>query len=346
LNGWSNNMHVDSNLPRVHLFSLGGTIASINDGSSVRRGAVPKLTGEQLVAVVPRLGGTAQIESTSFRQCASGDLTIEDMVELAHAIDDILHQGAADVVVTQGTDTLEETSFALSLLVTSSRAVVVTGAMRNPTLPGADGPANLWAAVEAAVRLPATGLGCVVVFNDEIHDPRFIRKTHTSSVATFRSAVAGPIGWISEGTPRLVRIGPVQERVKIPAGSAIPKVALLTAALGEDAQILDVLPALGYAGLVFEAFGGGHSPSRIVGALERLARSMPVVLASRTGSGEILTHTYDHPGSEQDLLSRGLISAGILDGPKARVLLSLLLAGHTETSTLAATFKRISLPHN
>lgn len=293
----------------------------------------------ELAAAVPALEETAELETVAFRQTASGDLTFEDISALAEQINIQLKGGAAGAVVTQGTDTIEETSFALSLLVDSIRPVVVTGAMRNPTLPGADGPANLLAAVQVASSSVAEGLGTVVVFNDEIHAARYVRKTHTSSPSTFRSMNAGPLGWVVEGRPRIA-LRPVTNLPTIaPPTQPVPPVALLRLCLGDDARIVDQIESLGYRGLVLEAFGGGHVPARMVAPLEALSKRIPVVLASRTGAGEVLMETYGFPGSERDLLSRGLIHAGSLDGAKARVLLSFLLADSADPDTVAETFQ-------
>ncbi len=317
-------------LPKVTVLSLGGTISSTDAGGS---GVVPTLTGEDLVSDVPRLSEVAEVSAASFRQAASGELTVEDLAELAEEITRRIDDGASGAVVTQGTDTIEETAFVLDLLVHREAPVVVTGAMRNPTLPGADGPANLLAAVQVAASEAARGLGTVVVMNDEVHAARYARKLHTSSPAAFHSPTTGPVGWVSEGTPRIATFPVNRHHLPLRATTQHYDVALFKAALGDDGRLLPELESLGYAGLVVEALGGGHMPSRTVESLSSLAGKMPVVLASRTGSGEVLTRTYGFPGSETDLLDRGLVSAGPLDGLKARLLLSLLLrsgAGRVE----------------
>jgi L-asparaginase len=328
---------------RVTVFSLGGTIASTNDGPPTASGGVtPRLGAAELVQAVPQLQQVAELETVAFRQTASGDLTLPDLVALAAEITQRFEQGVDGVVVTQGTDTIEETSFALDLLVPAGRPVVVTGAMRNPTLAGPDGPANLLAAVQVAAAPGAADLGTVVVFNDEVHAARFVRKTHTSSPATFRSVTAGPLGWISEGRPRVAFRPPTLAGVPYPVpGGAVPPVALLTSVLGDDSRLIAQVESAGYAGLVLEAFGGGHVPAAVVPALEELAARMPVILASRTGGGEVLQETYGFPGSERDLLSRGLIPAGFLDGRKARILLSVLLACGHDLDGVRTAFEQV-----
>ena len=309
-------------LPRVRVFSMGGTISSVDSGG---KGVEPTLTGEALVSDVPKIAGFAEVTAVSFRQAASGELKVGDLVELAAEIEGQIDGGAAGAVVTQGTDTIEETSFVLDLLVDRDAPVVVTGAMRNPTLPGADGPANLLAAIQVAASDAARGLGTLVVLNDEIHAARFVRKTHTSSPATFRSYPAGPLGWISEDVPRVVLRPTGTHKVSLPEDAPDSPVALYHVALGDDGRLLSEIEQKGYAGLVVEAMGGGHVPSVMADTLEDLASRMPVVLASRTGGGEVLRSTYGFVGSEMDLLERGLIYAGPLDGRKARLLTTLLL---------------------
>jgi L-asparaginase len=322
-------------LPRVTVFSMGGTISSVDSGG---KGVEPTLTGEALVSDVPEIAEVADVSAVSFCQAASGELRVEDLVELAAEISGRIDGGAAGTVVTQGTDTIEETSFCLDLLVDREAPVVVTGAMRNPTLPGAEGPANLLAAIQVAASNVARELGTVVVLNDEIHAARFVRKTHTSNAATFRSDPVGPLGWISEGVPRVVVRPTGEHKVTLPEDAQDRPVALYHVALGDDGRLLSEIEEAGYAGLVVEAMGGGHVPSLMVETLEDLASKMPVVLASRTGGGEVLRATYGFIGSETDLLERGLIYAGPLDGRKARLLLTLLLMSGASKEKIKETF--------
>lgn len=323
--------------PSVVVLALGGTIA-MTKGNQV--GVLPTLTGEMLVAGVSGLGDLANIESRSFRQLPSPHLQFQDLEALAEAIRGAVATGARGIVITQGTDTIEETAFALDCLLDLDTPIVVTGAMRNPTVPGADGPANLLAAVQVAISDVARGQGCLVVMNDEIHAARFVRKTHTSSPAAFTSPLAGPVGWISEGNVRLpVRTKHVPS-IRQAADVRNARVALLTVALGDDGALIKAAVDAGFDGMVVEATGGGHVSPAIADALEEAASRMSVVLASRTGTGEILSRTYGFQGSEIDLQRRGLIRAGWLDGLKAKVLLTLLLRhGKTDRDAIVAALQ-------
>lgn len=325
-------------LPKVTVLSLGGTISSTQtEGGS---GVAPSLTGEALVEDVPEISEVAEVTADSFRQVPGSELTLEDLIELSKEIEGRIDGGALGVVVTQGTDTIEETSFVLDLLVNRDAPVVVTGAMRNPTLPGAEGPANLLASVRIAASEAARSLGAVVVMNDEVHAARFVQKTHTSNPATFRSPLAGPIGYVFEDNVRIATRPVGRRHIDLPEETQDRPVALYTVGLGDDSRLLAQVGELGYDGLIVEAFGVGHVHSVMVESLESLADEMPVVLTSRTGSGEVHRKTYGFTGSESDLLERGLINAGMLDGPKARLFLSLLLRSGASREEIAETFER------
>ena len=308
--------------PRISLISLGGTIAMTGEGA---QGVVPTLTTEAILASVPGVSEIADVETVSFRRVPGAHLVEDDVVEVASLIGSRIHGRADGVVIVQGTDTLEESAFLLDTILGVEVPVVFTGALRNPDMVGADGPANLLAALVTAASPSVRELGALVVMNDQIHSARFVRKVHASSPSAFASPLIGPIGWVSEGNVRIVA-RPVRTRSRpIPKGSRTHPVALLKATLGDDGRLVRAVRDLAFEGLVMEGFGGGHVPTGVADALEVAASMMPVVLASRTGSGEVLQRTYGFTGSEMDLLRMGLIPAGDLDGPKARLLLSVLL---------------------
>jgi L-asparaginase len=321
----------------IVVLSLGGTIAMTPDRPG--GGAVPSLDAADLIAGVPGLSDAAKLRARSFRRVPGAHLTLGDVVALAGEIDTELAAGADGVVVTQGTDTLEEVAFALDLLVRSPKPVVVTGAMRAPHLAGADGPANLLAAVNTAASPQLHGIGTVVVLGDEIHAARLVIKQHTQSPAAFASPLAGPLGWVAEGTPRIALRPAGRAELGLPPGLTPARVALVTASLGDDGGLVAAAAQGGYDGVVIEALGGGHLPAAMLGAVDAALAAMPVVLASRTQAGESLRQTYGFDGSERDLLARGVVSGGWLNGRKARVLLALLLGAPDEAHPAGERFE-------
>lgn len=330
-----------STLPRIALITYGGTIASV-----VRPGigATPSMDVGDMVKQMPELRAVAEVTSQPAKQVASPHMTLRDLLDIAAAARKAVARGSDGVVVTQGTDTMEEIAFGLDLLWSGEAPIVVTGAMRNASLAGADGPANLVAAIRVAASPAARGLGALLVMNDELHAARFARKSHTANPGTFRSAQTGPLGWLAEGEARILVRPSRRYHVAVPDDRAPPPVCLMKMSLGDDGRLLQYLPAAGFAGLVIEGFGGGHVTREVAapGVLETLIAAMPVVLASRAGSGELLRGTYGgFAGSETDLIQRGVIFAGALDGPKARILLALLLAAGADREEIHRRFTEI-----
>ncbi|MEH1130160.1 asparaginase [Micromonospora sp. CPCC 206061] len=317
------------------MLSLGGTITMTTGTSG---GVVPALSAEQLLAAIPALADMdVAIDALDFRRLPGASLGFDDLTAVIGVIRDRLGHSVDGVVVVQGTDTIEETAYLLDLHHPGPEPVVVTGAMRNPTLAGADGPANVLAAVQTAASTAARGAGCLVVLADEIHAARRVRKTHSTAGSTFQSPNGGPLGYVVEGQPRLVNALPYRPVVPDPIDGRPQRVALVTICLGDDGVLLDGLADL-VDGVVVAGFGVGHVPQHLVGKLQELVELVPVVLASRTGAGPVLADTYGFPGSERDLLARGFTGAGFLDPLKSRILLSALLAAGADRKAITSAF--------
>jgi L-asparaginase len=328
-----------SALPKISVISYGGTIASV-----VRPGvgASPSIPIEEVAKRIPGLSGIAELVFVPAKQVASPHMTMQDLLDMRVMVRNAIAQGSAGVVVTQGTDTVEEIAFGLDVLCSGAQPVVITGAMRNASMPGADGPANLAAAVRVAAAPASRGLGTVVVMNDEIHAARFVRKSHTASPAAFTSAHVGPLGWIAEGDVRILVRPSFAMHLDVPEDAVPAPVGLLKLTLGDDGRLLPYVAEAGFVGLVLEGFGGGHVTKEIAAPerLDPIVSRMPVVLASRAGNGEVLRSTYGgFIGSETDLIQRGVVFAGALDGPKARLLLSLLLMSGADRDRIDQVFR-------
>ena len=319
----------------IEIHFLGGTIgyAGATGSEAVR------LSADTLLASVPgldRLDVTLVVRAAE--PVSSASLTFAQLTGLAREATDACAAGRADaVVVVQGTDTLEESAYLLDLLWERPEPVVLTGAMRNPTLAGADGPANLLAAVSVAADPGFRDLGALVVLADEVHSARSVQKVHTTRPHAFASPDGGPLGVVVEGRPRLLQRPATRGITLHPTGALSARVPVLTVGLDEDPTVVEALADVA-DGLVVAALGGGHVPGRLVDPLAAMAERLPVVLASRIGAGRVLTSTYRAPGSETDLLGRGLIWSGFLGAAKSRVLLVAALACDADRGWLSETF--------
>lgn len=305
-------------------------------------GVTPTLTAADLASAVPELSALAQVSVTTMSRTPGASLTFENLIDAREETRRHVAAGAGGVVVTQGTDSLEETAYLLDLLWDHPEPLVVTGAMRHPRSPGADGPGNLYGSMAVAASPDARHRGCMVVFGDEIHSARSVAKIHSVRLAAFASPGTGPVGLVCEGSARFW--APAAER--LPAvvldERPPPRVALVTAVLGGTGD--DVRAALrdGVDGIVVAAMGGGHVPERMLAAIAEATALVPVAVASRTGVGPLLRSTYAFTGSELDLRRLGTLDAGGLDALKARVLLTVVLWSERDRGRQEALFRRFA----
>jgi L-asparaginase len=310
--------------PRIRYVALGGTISST---AAAGAAAVPSLAGAEIVASVPGLQGLAQIETSDLATIASFMVGAEHWIALAREIASAEAAGCDGVVVTHGTDTLEETAYVLALTVRRTLPVVLTGAARNPSLAGPDGPANLLAAFRTAVSPLARELGPVVVLDDSVHAARFATKTHTTKPSTFVSPWAGPLGELAEGRLEVWWKPAWEDYLGSIESLEWPRVELVRMTADDSGAVLAATVATRPDAIVIEGTGGGHIPPAAMPALaDALASGVPVAIASRCVSGATIESTYDVAGMGPDLTRRGAIHVGRLQGHKARLRLLVGLA--------------------
>lgn len=317
----------------VTLLATGGTISCTIDASGA---AVPTLLADDLVSSFPAVPGV-RVVPVDVARFSSWNVTVPELLELSRRVQEAL-QDSDGVVVTQGTDTLEETAYLLHLTVDSTRPVVVTGAMRNASLPSHDGPRNLQAAVLTAASHSATGRGCLVVFDDQIHLGGRVSKRHSTSLSTFVSPETGPVGAVDGSSVTFFE--PPAARPTYATATATARVPLVKMAVGLDAALLEGVLAAGLEGLVLEGSGVGHVPATWMPAIRSAVDAgVPVVLASRTGAGPVRAE-YGGPGGGHDLASAGVILAGRRTGLMARIELICALGAGLCGEELRAVFEQ------
>jgi L-asparaginase len=318
---------------RVAVLFTGGTISSVTDPAA--GGHVPTLGASELIERVPGLDAIAGLDIVDVGRRPASHFRLGDLVSLAQRVDDAL--AAPDVVgavVVQGTDTIEETSFALDLAVRSDRPVVVTGAMRAASEEGYDGPVNLRDAVTAAASPLLDGQGTVVLLDGALHPADDVVKTHASAYGTFQSPNLGPIGHVAAGKLSVARRrGP---RRRVATASAAERVHLVTVVVGMDGALLDAAVASGADGIVVAATGTGNTTPQLLAAAERaMGEGIPVALTTRCVAGRA-TGAYAFPGGGAEWFRAGALPTGYLGGPKARVALALGLGAGLDRAGLAA----------
>ena len=322
-------------MQKVIVITTGGTIAMKYDEE--KQGLVPAVSGDDLIEAVPALKHIAQVEVVEYANVPSGHVTPAMMLEIAHVADSYASQEeVAGIVVTHGTDTMEETAYMLSLACTTTKPVCITGAMRGASDMGYDGPANLLAAVRVAACPAAAGRGALLIFNDEIHAAAQVTKSHTVSCSTFTSPMWGPVGYVYFDGIVFRRASEVVE--KLPTESLTEGVELLKVYAGMDDSIYRYLAERPVRGLVVEAVGCGNVPPQVMEGIAYVrSRGIPVVLATRVPAGRVAP-VYSYLGSAGSMEPLELILAGELSGPKARLKLMLALSHTSDNKELQGLF--------
>jgi L-asparaginase len=310
----------------VLILTTGGTIASLPDPETGAKR--PAVSGEELVASVPGLAEVSDVRVEEVASESSWNLGPARMLAVARRANEALGEPDIEgVVITHGTDTLEETAFLTDLTLKRDRPAVVVGAMHSPDELSADGPRNLLNAVRVAAAPEASGAGAVVAMADEVHAARWVRKLDSGLVSAFGSPRHGPIGRVTPTSLDMPWVPPRTYTIEPPDEFA-REVALVSAYPGIDAAAIDaVVEATGAAGLVLEGSGSGNIPGTAVPGVERaLARGLAVVIATRVPGGGGGGSGYGSPGGGAQLGELGVLRAGPLSAGKARLLLMTLLA--------------------
>jgi L-asparaginase len=327
-------------LPRIAVLATGGTIAGsaadVTNTSGYKAGVVGV---DRLVEAVPALATVAQIQPEQIASVDSKDMALALWTTLAQRVNALLASDEIDgVVITHGTDTLEETAYLLHLTVKGSKPVVLTAAMRPASALSADGPLNLLNAVTVAASKAAHGQGVLVAFNNRIHSARDVVKTSTYAVDTFQSPEIGALGWVQDGRVEFQRavLRPHTVDTEFVIGDKWPGVEIVTSYAGASRITVDALVAAGVRGIVVAGTGNGSIHASMQQALADAAtQGVVVVRASRVGSG----HVMRNGAAPDDVL--GFVTAGSLNPYKARVLLMLALAaGATGGVALQKVFDR------
>lgn len=335
-------LHAVRTRPRIVVLATGGTIAGSGTApqgstSAAYRSAVVEVN--ELLAAVPGLDRLAQVCADQLFQIDSADVTDDHLLVLARRVAALCAQDDVDgVVVTHGTDTMEESAYFLHLTVPSVKPVVLTGAMRPSTALSADGPANLLHAVAVAAHASSAGRGVLVVMNEEVHSARDVAKVHAMRVDAFASP-HGALGMVVEGVPRwyraLTRPHTAASEFPIHGIATLPRVGVVA---GHGSMCAEAFEAWGTAGaraIVYQGVGAGTLPDYLRGTVQAMRqRGIHVVRCSRTGAGPVVRNA----NFDDDVA--GTVVADDQSAPRARLLAALALTRRDDAQALQQVFLR------
>ncbi|MWT74197.1 asparaginase [Escherichia coli] len=330
-------------LPKLMILATGGTIAGQTTGgdpgsTGYTSGAI---SPETLLAAVPGLDKKARLSSIQLASIGSQDMNDNIWFELARRINGLFSAGKADaIIITHGTDTLEETAFFLSLVIHHPQPVIITGAMRPATATGADGPSNILESVNAAVDRQSKGRGVLIVMNDTIQSPVWSTKSDTTGVATFQSPFSGPLGYVDAADVHYITPVPSEPRLslQLPSSPALPRVEIIYAHSNMDDVQINNAVRDGAKGIVLAGVGDGNASASALAALKAARdHGLVVVRASRSYTGAVKRNV------EVDDNSAGFVVSSGLNPAKARILTQLLLAnGKSSPEDVQAAFRSVT----
>lgn len=321
---------------KVAIVFTGGTISMTVDEKI--GAAIPTLSAEQILAMVSNIDTIADIEIVEYSEIPGPHITFDMLFEIRDIINKLeQREDITGIIVTHGTDSLEETAYFLDLTLNIRKPVIIVGAMRNSSELGYDGPANLAAAVCTAVSPQAIDRGVLVVLNNEVNTAREVTKTNTMSLNTFQS-YHGAIGIIDTSEFVLHRSG-ITPREYINTNTVKRNVFLIKSCLDMDSNMIDFCVENGANGLVIEAMGRGNVPPQIIPSIEKaISKNIPIVLVSRCPAGRVRA-SYGYFGGGKMLEDMGVIFADEIPGHKARLKLMLLLSITNDINRIKSAFK-------
>jgi L-asparaginase len=329
-------------LPVVRLIATGGTIAMKID--PVKKAPVPAISGEDLIATVPDIAKVARVEVENLSNVPSDYMDPPRWVELTRSVQTALARPeVAGVIVSHGTDTLEETAYWLDLTVASDKPIVLIGAQRNASEHDFDGPRNLLNAARVCVTPDAKGKGAMIVLNNQINAAREVTKTHTSDVETFKSGDFGFLG-VADMDRVVFSRAPMRRQHlalrPLKEGEKLPAVEIVSMYGGADGSLLRSAVANGAKGIVVQALGWGNMNIPMYEAVaETIKKGVPVVITTRVWNGRVLP-VYGFKGGGKTTQDLGAVFGDNLPAQKARILLMLALQAGVKQNDLQKLFDR------
>ena len=322
-------------MKKIAIIFNGGTISMKIDEKI--KAAVPSLSAEEIMSMIPGVEEYAEIEAYTFSSMPSPHMTLETMLKLSKFTTELVEREDIDgVVITHGTDTLEETAYLLDLTVKTKKPVVVTGAMRSGSELGYDGPFNLATSICTAISDEAVGRGVLVCFNGELNSASEVTKANSMALNAFRTPNFGPIGIVDNDNVIFYRDANYLEKYDV---SEIKKqVALIKCVVDMDSSYIDYLIEKGCGGIVIEALGRGNVPPKMVDGIKKATElNIPVVVVSRCFEGRVF-ESYGYEGGGKQLKDLGVIFGDTLPGQKARIKLILAINSGMNIHEIARAF--------